>query len=165
MRVLKFLDAYLEESIVVIMLAGMTFLVGLQVVMRYVMQDSLSWSEEMARYLFIWLVNIGISYGVKKNRHISIDVLNTFLSRKKAAILSITADFVFFIFSVMIVYNGYDVAQRIMRTGQASPAIELPMTFVYSALPAGFLLVCIRLLQSIIGKITLMRQGKYEDIQ
>ena len=85
MRFLKLLDQYFEEVIVIILLGTMTFLVGLQVIMRYVMQDSLSWSEELARYVFIWMVNIGISYGVKKNRHISIDFLNTILPEKKSS--------------------------------------------------------------------------------
>ncbi|GAB7079420.1 TRAP transporter small permease [Megalodesulfovibrio paquesii] len=165
MRALKFLDAYFEEIIVITMLSGMTFLVGLQVIMRYVMQNSLSWSEELSRYMFIWLVNIGISYGVRTKRHISVDVLNTILPRNKAAYLSIIADLLFLCFALIVIFNGADVAQRIMKTGQASPALEIPMCFVYGALPVGFSLVCIRLVQSMVIKIGLIRQGKFDAVQ
>ncbi len=165
MRFLKLLDTYLEEVIVIILLGGMTFLVGLQVIMRYVMQDSLSWSEELARYMFIWMVNIGISYGVKKNRHISIDILNTFLSPKKAAVLSIVADLLFMFFAVLIVFYGSEIVRRIGITGQSTPALEIPMKFVYCALPAGFTLVCIRLIQSIANKISLMYRDNFSEVQ
>ncbi|QJT10295.1 TRAP transporter small permease [Oceanidesulfovibrio marinus] len=165
MRVLKMVDQYLEEVIVVILLAGMTFLVGLQVIMRYVMQDSLSWSEELARYLFIWMVNIGISYGVKKKRHISIDAINLFLTEKKAAYLSVLADVLFLTFAVIIVRYGAEVVQRIGITGQTTPALEISMQLVYCALPVGFTLVCFRLLQSIYKKVKLIQQGNFGEIE
>ncbi len=165
MRFLKLLDQYFEEVIVIILLGTMTFLVGLQVIMRYVMQDSLSWSEELARYVFIWMVNIGISYGVKKNRHISIDFLNTILPEKKAAILSIVADILFIVFSCYMIFYGGEVVRRIGITGQSTPALEIPMKYVYCALPVGFFLVSIRLIQSIVGKISLMTQGKFGEVQ
>jgi TRAP-type C4-dicarboxylate transport system permease small subunit len=164
MRALKFLDAHFEEILVITFLATMTALVGVQVIMRYVMQSSLSWSEEMARYVFIWLVNIGISYGVKTKRHISVDVLNYFLSKKKSAYLSILADILFLVFSIIVVYNGYNLTLRIMATGQASPALEMPMYVVYGSLPASFCLVCVRLIQSIVIKIMAIADGKYEEL-
>lgn len=164
MRALKFLDAHFEEILVIILLATMTALVGVQVIMRYVMQNSLSWSEEMARYVFIWLVNIGISYGVKTKRHISVDVLNTRLSEKNSAYLSILADMLFLVFAILIIYNGYNLTMRIMATGQSSPALEMPMYIVYGSLPASFCLVFIRLLQSIAIKARAIAGGKNEEL-
>lgn len=164
MRLIKILDQYLEETVVVMMLTGMTLLVGFQVIMRYVMHDSLSWSEELSRYMFIWMINIGISYGVRTNRHISVDVLATILSKKKAAFLSVLADILFFIFSVTVIMYGIEVVQRIIRMGQSSPALEIPMAWVYSSLPIGFFLVSIRLLQSITRKVKCIHQGQFEQI-
>ena len=164
MRALKFLDAHFEEVLVITLLATMTALVGAQVVMRYVMQNSLSWSEEMARYVFIWLINIGISYGVKTKRHISVDVLNSFLSKKNSAYLSILADILFLLFAIIVIYNGYDLTMRIMATGQASPALEMPMYIVYGSLPVSFFLVCVRLIQSVVIKTLAIAGGKYEEL-
>lgn len=70
MKFLKLIDEYLEMSICVALISVIAVVLGLQVFMRYVMQNSLSWSEELARYLFIWLIYIGISYGAKIMRHI-----------------------------------------------------------------------------------------------
>ena len=64
-KILKWLDDNIELYICVFLMSFMTLLVFVQVVMRYVFNNSLSWSEELARYTFIWLIYIGISYGCK----------------------------------------------------------------------------------------------------
>jgi TRAP-type C4-dicarboxylate transport system permease small subunit len=51
-----------------------------------------------------------------------------------------------------------------MATGQASPALEMPMYVVYGSLPASFCLVCVRLIQSIVIKIMAIAGGKYEEL-
>ena len=56
MKILKWLDNYLELTVSVFLMSLMTVLIFLQVVMRYVMHNSLSWSEELARYTFVWLI-------------------------------------------------------------------------------------------------------------
>ena len=62
-KILKFLNDYLEETICIILMSVMTIIIFIQVIMRYVMHNSLSWSEELARYCFIWLIYIGaVSY-------------------------------------------------------------------------------------------------------
>ena len=72
-KILKWLDDNIELYICVFLMSFMTLLVFVQVVMRYVFNNSLSWSEELARYTFIWLIYIGISYGCKLRKHIKID--------------------------------------------------------------------------------------------
>ena len=81
MKVLKFLDENLEKMLCVIFLALMSIIIVLQVFFRYVLNNSLSWSEELARYLFIWMIYIGISYGVKLDKHICVDAVYTFMPK------------------------------------------------------------------------------------
>ena len=54
MKVLKWLDNNLEQAILLILLCGMTIVMGGQIIARYAFSASLSWSEELTRYLFIW---------------------------------------------------------------------------------------------------------------
>ena len=54
-------------------MSAIGLVLSFQVIMRYVFHSSLGWSEELARYMFVWLVFIGISYGAKVMRHIKID--------------------------------------------------------------------------------------------
>lgn len=163
-QTLQWLDANLEAIIVVFLLLGMSFLVGIQVIMRYVFQNSLSWSEELARYMFIWMVYVGISYGVKRNRHISIDVVHNLLPPKAAALLSMVADLIFLGFAALVVMNGSNIVARVLLSTQNSPALEIPMWMVYSAVPMGFGIVCLRLVQSFVYKTKFFIRKEYAKI-
>jgi len=153
MRIIKFLDNYVESTILIITLLLMSVFVGLQVFMRYAMQASLSWSEEISRYLFIYLINIGISYGVKQDRHVSINAFVNIFSAKTRNIFLIISDSLFLIFSLIVVIHGVEVSRIICNFGQKSPAVGLPMWIVYVGTPLGFSLVSIRLIQRLVGRI------------
>ncbi|KHE68276.1 TRAP transporter small permease, partial [Halobacillus sp. BBL2006] len=111
--------------------------------------NSLSWSEELGRYCFIWLVYIGISYGVKKQRHIKVDVMLLLLKNKGKLVLAMIANLLFLVFSIYVVINGYSIANQLLGFGQQSPALHIPMGVVYMATPIGFGLSAIRLIQNL----------------
>lgn len=157
MRLLMILDEKFEEYLVVLLLGAMSLIIGLQVFMRYVMQESLYWSEEIARYMFIWLICIGISYGVKKNRHICVDTIFNLLPERAARWFSILADLLFLAFAIFVTCKGLEVVQGIFRSGQTSAALEAPMWTVYTAVPVGFGLVIVRLMQNILSKVRAIR--------
>ncbi len=150
MRFLKCLDDHFEEFLLVILLAGMSLLIGTQIFMRYVIQESLTWSEEVARYLFIWVTYIGVSYAVKKHAHIRVEAAIMFMPEKVKKIVSLLSDIVFLIFAIMVVKEGYVLSMKIFRFGQASPAMGIPMGYIYLAPTFGFFLVFIRLLQNLV---------------
>ena len=62
-KVIRWLDDYLEEVLLVAALAAMAVIMGVQVFCRYVLGASLSWSEELTRYIFIWAGFLSISFG------------------------------------------------------------------------------------------------------
>ena len=147
MKVLRFLDDRTEEIIVVTCLGIMTVVIGLQVFMRYVMQDSLSWSEELARYLFIFFIYAGISYGVKMRRHIRVEAFTMWMPARVQAVIKIIAQILFMAFAVIVIYYGYETSTRIFKLKQVSAALDLPMGYVYATLPFCYVMVAIRLLQ------------------
>ncbi len=57
---LKKLDDHFEEALIVLLMAAMTVLIVVQIFMRYVVQESLTWSEELARYIFVWATYLGV---------------------------------------------------------------------------------------------------------
>ncbi|MFR5079935.1 MAG: TRAP transporter small permease [[Clostridium] innocuum] len=73
MKIIRWLDDNLEEALLIALLVTMTLLMGLQVFSRYILNASLSWSEELTRYLFIWSGFLSISYCIKKWNSIKID--------------------------------------------------------------------------------------------
>lgn len=151
-RVARWLDENFEESILMVLLSTLVVIMTLQVIMRYVFNNSLSWPEEISRYLFIWFVYIGVSYSVKENNHLRIDILLLYMNDPVKKILQIIGDLAFLIFNIIMVVGGYGVFQKILRTGQTSPALLLPMAFVYLSLPIGFLLSIFRMIEKYIIK-------------
>lgn len=153
MKVLKYLDEHLEPIICVTLLAAMSILIVVQVFFRYVLQNSLSWSEELARYMFIWLIYIGISYGVKMRKHICVDAVYAMMPKKIKPFYGIIGDLCFLAFAVLVVYYGINVMMQVTAQGQLSPAAQMPMGVVYSASWVGMVLTSIRLIQNIVTDI------------
>lgn len=149
-RILSFLDEHFEEVIIFFALSLMSIIIALQVLMRYVFQSSLSWSEEVARYLFIWLIYIGISYGVKKNAHVAVTATDLILTPHQQRWMRLISNTVFLAFALCIFYYGRHVCATIARLGQQSPAMDIPMWVVYAAVPTGFCLTCLRLVQRLL---------------
>lgn len=150
---LKFLDNHLEEIFMVFLLSLMSVLIGAQVFMRYVMNDSLTWSEELARYAFIWATYIGVACGVKRNAHICVEAIATKLPALYQRYAAILAHLLFIVFALMVVKEGYALTLRILSFGQTSSAMGIPMGWVYLAPTVGFGLVILRLLQRIVIEV------------
>ena len=121
-------------------LTTMTALIALQVIFRYVIQSSLSFSEELARYAFIWSAFVGAALALKNRSHVSIEIIVANLPRvpKKWAIgISNAVSFVFY--AVMLVFGA---VMTFETKDQTSPAMGLSMAFVYLAVPvAGLILM------------------------
>ena len=157
MKIVKWLNEYFEEYILVILSAFTVAIIFLQVVMRYVFGDSLTWSEEIARYAFIWMIYIGVSYAVKRKKHLGVDALSMLFDRKGQIIISMIANISFLIFAVSMTYFGIDIVLKVTRT---SAAVQIPLSWVYAAPVVGFILTTIRLLQNLIAEVKELKSKK-----
>lgn len=159
MKLLNWLDNYFEEMLMIILLILMTLIMGVQVCSRYMFNNSLSWSEEVTRYLFIWSGFISISYCTKKCISIKIEqFLEVFPKRGKAIfkIINHTIELIFFFylmpFSIMYLKSS-------IESGQISPACGIPMYLVQSAPLVGFSLAIIRIIQRWIIEFKICKEG------
>ena len=161
MKVIRWLDNNIEKVICVTLLALMSIIIVVQVFFRYVLQNSLQWSEEIARYMFIWLIYIGIAYGVKLDKHIAVDAVYSFLPKKVKPFYALIGYVIFFIFAVIVVYYGVAVTANIAASGQISNGAHVPMQYVYVAPVVGMSLTLIRLVQRfvIMGKAIMAGEG------
>ena len=144
------MDDNFEKMICTVTLALMSAIIVAQVFFRYVLNNSLSWSEELARYLFIWTIYIGISYGVKMDKHVAVDAVYSYMPKGVKKYYAMIAYALFLLFAVAIVYYGVTVVGMQISSGQVSPAMGLPMQYVYVAPVVGMVLTVIRLVQKII---------------
>ncbi|MDR1048599.1 MAG: TRAP transporter small permease [Synergistaceae bacterium] len=149
MTVKKFLNNF-EEYCVVWTMALMTVLVFCQVVMRYVFSNSLSWSEELARFIFMWLSWVGASYAVKERSHFRVEMFANLLKGRSRKIFELAILAVWFAFSVILAWLGTRLTLFLMETGQISAAMEIPMSWVYASVPAGCALMAARLVVEIV---------------
>mgnify|MGYP002407034014 CR=1 FL=1 len=145
MTIKKFLNNF-EEYFCVWTMAIMTVLVFIQVVMRYVFSNSLSWSEELARFIFLWLSWIGASYAVKERSHFRVEMFANMIKGPNRKYFEYGILAVWFVFSFILTWLGTKLVLFIYDTGQASAAMDIPMTWPYASVPVGCALMCIRLL-------------------
>lgn len=140
----------IEEYILLPSFMFSVALIFFQVIMRYIFQNSLSWSEELARYIFIWQLWLGISYAAKNQSHIRITMIQNILNDKQKKILETFALVVWFAFGCFVAAQGTQIALQIKAFGQTSAALGLPMEYAYIAVPVGATLMNIRLVQNLL---------------
>ena len=140
----------LEEILLVSSLAFTVGLIFIQVIMRYVFRNSLSWSEELARYLFLWQIWLGASFAVKEHAHLRIEALVDHLSPSRRRILEIVALLAWFAFSLFLAVKGSELTLLLLKRGQVSPAMRLPMAYAYASVPVGAALMSIRLVEEMV---------------
>ena len=153
---------HLEEYLLIGSLVFSVLLVFFQVVMRTVFKNSLSWSEELARYLFIWQTWLGASIAFKEDEHIKVTLIYSIIKNKRMqAVIDFIADAIWFLFSFFLIFNGASLVSSIVSRNVTSSGLGLPMAFVYVVFPVSSALVCIRLLPKLKDKISLIM--KKED--
>lgn len=138
-----------EENLLILILFVSLSIIFLQVVMRYVFQSSLSWSEELGRYLFIWLTWLGTGYAVRQKRHLRIEMLADLFPERGKLLLDILAMSIWCGFTIFLVLKGSTITSMVWRRGQHTAALEIPMAFAYASVPIGASLMCLRLLDEI----------------
>ncbi|KXG44369.1 TRAP transporter small permease [Tepidibacillus decaturensis] len=152
MSILKKIDRYFEESIIVVLFSAMVVLTFAQVTSRFVFHLSLGWSEEISRYLFVWLVYLSASMAAKHRRHIRVEIIDQLFPRKISRWFGLLSDILWIAFSLFVAFYGYKLVVLISGNGQLSPAVQLPMGLVYMIIPFGFLLIAFRVLQGIAAR-------------
>ena len=95
-----------EEVVLVAMFALMVAIIFIQVIMRYVFQNSLYWSEELGKFLFIWISWLGISIGEKRGEHIKITLIVDKFSNKAQYIANIISEIIVIAICAVTVYYG-----------------------------------------------------------
>jgi len=129
----RYVDIALEAVCIVLLTIAVSATLT-QVFFRYVLNASLSWPEELARWAFVWLVFLGMAIGVHRGSHIAIDLLARFLPKGWLPYRALTINAVLAATSVVLVVHGADM---VGRSTYVSPALGLPFTYLYLAVPLG----------------------------
>lgn len=150
----KWLDNNLESALGGLLLAGIVILITVQVVMRYVFQNALSWSEELTLWTFIWFIWIGIAYAFKERKHVKVTFFQDLLPPKVKRVLEIMIDVAIIVFLLTMTYQSYKLITLPYVLSQKSVVLNLPIAIMYSSAPVGSLLSVFRIIQFYLVKPT-----------
>lgn len=141
MALRKLIDKILGRVLIVIM-SVMVINVLWQVFTRYVTGDPSSFTDELARYLMIWIGILGAAYVSGKNLHVAIDILPSRANAKtqKRLKLLVTVLIILFVFTAFVI-GGSRLVYLSYILGQQSPALQIPLALVYVIIPISGLLI------------------------
>lgn len=137
----------ITEYLLFFMIAVMVVVVFAQVFCRFILNASLPWSEELSRYIMVWISMLGASIGIRRKGHVGVEAVVMMLpDRLKKAASIATALVATCFFAGMIYFGG--IVCRIVAV-QESPAMEISMAIPYSALVAGGFLMLLYSLEEL----------------
>ncbi|MYD77384.1 MAG: TRAP transporter small permease [Gammaproteobacteria bacterium] len=149
-----------ERWLLLVFYAFVVTVIFVEVIRRFVFQYSSIWGEETARYAFIYLVWIGAAAAVKDRAHIRIDIIFKFLPDKAIAILYVLGDVITLIFACAALYWSLESVGTSIRFDAATHGLRMNQAWFTFAVPFGFSLILIRLVQSIRRDISDIRAGR-----
>ena len=142
-KVTPILDAVLTRVLVLLMFCLVASVLW-QVFSRYILSSPSSWTEELARFLLIWISLLGAAYAFRGGMHLALDLLPGKVSGKNASRLKYLTIFLIVLFSfTVLVVGGFGLVQLTWELKQYSAVLGLPMSYVYSVIPVSGLLICV----------------------
>lgn len=152
MQLRKTIDKVLANALVVIM-AVMVLNVLWQVFSRFLLGAPSSFTDELARYLLIWIGILGAAYVSGQNLHVAIDVLPKRFSERTQKRLKLIVSWLIILFSLCaFVIGGSRLVYIVYLLDQNSPALQVPLSLVYLVIPISGILIIYYKLTDILKK-------------
>lgn len=137
----------IEKTVCNCLLEITLVILTLQVVLRYIFHSGTSWAEELSRYLFVWFIFMAMSYAALEDAHIKIEgIMNLFPKHIRKIIYNFGV-IVWIILNTIVVIVGIEFCYKLLLAGQTSQGAHIKMWCVYAAIPIGFALTTLRLIQ------------------
>ena len=145
---MKILNRFLE-TVLAILVALMVVGCFWQVITRFLLHNPSKYTEELLRYMLIWLTMLGVPYAYGKESHLSINLITRTFKPKNLTRTKIGIEFLVLFISVFVMIVG-GVMVTLNSAGQISPAMELPMQVYYICVPISGVLMVLYCLQRLI---------------
>ncbi len=155
----RYLDRGIDTALAAI-LAAMTIVVFLQVFFRYVLNQPLSWPEETARVMIVWLSFIGAYLAMREKKHIGFNLLVKNLPLRWQAIVNIIGRTLVIVFLLVVIKQGLFFAQKYLTMRMPYTGISVGW-FVYSVFPVSGLLMFFQAVSDLSRSFGMLRQGEH----
>lgn len=151
-NITKILDIVLKNALIILMTA-LVVSVSWQVVSRYVFASPSSWTEEVARFLLIWVGVLGAAYAFRTGVHLGLDVLPKKLEGASAQALKLFTLLAVMVFAVaVLIIGGGGLVALTWELKQYSAVLGLPIAYVYSVIPIAGALICYYAIAAAMGE-------------
>ena len=147
-RVVDGLNVAVRWILAALMLV-MTVLIGWQVIARFIVGESLTFSEEVSRFVMVWLVLLGAAYAAKNGRLMKVDIVEHMLSGRAKSTVIMVAGVLSIVFYLVLVVFGFFIVSAVSY--QMTPATEVSMSIPMAALPVGGILLVINTIHQMFG--------------
>jgi len=137
----------IEANLCVILAIAMLVILSQQVFSRYILNSTVGWADEAARYMLIWFAYFAASAAIFKNAHIKIDAVLSLWPKKARPYLKLFSNVIFFAYCIAVAYFSYNLVMDIKTSGGISLGMGIPMWTVYAIIPIGHILWALRLIQ------------------
>jgi len=154
---LRIMDKIID-TITALLLAIMVSSIFLQVVARYVFNNALPWPEELGRFLFAWIVFLGIVSVLRSDEMLSLNLIYSVLPKQIGNYLKLFISIVVFLFLLIIIKGGWEFMSRQMS--QTSVAMSIPMWIVYLVIPLGTSLMALEMFLQIVLQVRALIGGQ-----
>ncbi|MDD3401772.1 MAG: TRAP transporter small permease [Hespellia sp.] len=158
MKKIKWINENFEEAMMIFFLIIMTLVMGFQICMRYIFNASMSWTEELTRYLFVWSGFLSISFAVERSIAIRLEQLTEKMKPKAKSIVFFIDYAIEFLFFLYLIPTAGRSLVIVFASGQVSTAMQMPMWILQLAPLVGFLLAEIRLIQKMFLEIRKIKE-------
>jgi len=148
-RIIAYLDENGERWMLLALYGYIVTVVFVEVIRRFVLQYSSYWGEETARYAFIYLVWIGAAAAVKDRAHLRIDVIFSLLPAKWTVYIYLIGDILTVVFACFALYWSLGNLGVTIKFDALTHGLRINQAWFIFAVPFGFSLILIRLIQSI----------------
>ncbi len=158
--ILKKLNQHGERYLTLPLYTMVVITIFMEVFRRFFLSYSSIWSEEIARYAFIYISWIGAAAAIKERAHIRIDVVLPLLSNKWKTIVFIFGDFITLILACIALYWSMEPVLNSIHFGSVTHGLRISQAWFLAAVPLGFALIVLRLLQSMKRDISDLKAGR-----
>ena len=139
------------KGMIILLIGFMLFWVFVQVVTRYCFDYTPSFGEELARYIFVWVVFLCLPIVARSGGHMAVEFVTVRVKGQMLRTITIVADVCTSVFLVIMIKGGMEMV--VSMSYQTAPALQIPMSYIYIVIPFGCLIMFVNTLAHLVTVI------------
>lgn len=129
------------QKVLIVMAMGTTVIVSIEVLIRFFINASITWSSELAQFLLSWLIFIGASLAYKRSELVAITCFSNMYPKKVQNVVRLTVDAIILLFLLIVICYGGKHLITVMKFDQVSPGLKIHIVWMYLGFYIGMIMM------------------------